>query len=185
MDANEFEPNSNKYKMEKAIKETEEKKIEKVVSGTVVKRRRSLFKRFSDIFFSEDVGDVKTYLIYDVLVPAIKENIADLINSAVGMIFFGEATRRSRKPVNGTGAKINYGGYFAGDSRRDRMPTYAKSRIAHNFDDVIFETRAEAELVLDGMLEILNSEYKQVTVSDFYDLAGMSTSFTDNKYAVE
>lgn len=182
MDINDFEPNSNKYKMEKTIKETEEKKIEKVVSGTVVKRRRNLFKRFSDIFFSEDVGDVKTYLIYDVLVPAIKENIADLINSAVGMIFFGEASRRPRKGISETGSKVNYSGYFSGGERREKLPNYTRSRVAHNFDDVIFETRGEAELVLDGMLEILNSEYKQVTVAEFYDLAGISTTFTDNKF---
>ena len=183
MDANEFEPNSQKYRMEKNIKDTEEKKIEKVTTGAVTKRKRSLVKRFADTFFSEDVGDVKTYLIYDVLVPAIKENIVDLITSAAGMIFFGEASRRPRKPNGNTnGSKINYSGYFAGGERREKMPNYARSRVAHNFDDVIFESRGEAELVLDGMLEILNSEYKQVTVADFYDLAGMSTTFTDNKF---
>lgn len=183
MDPNDFEPNSQKYRMEKVVKDTEEKKIEKVISGTAKTRKRGLGRRFADIFFSEDVGDVKTYLIYDVLVPAIKENIVDLITSAAGMIFFGEASRRPRKPANGgNGSKINYGGYFAGGERREKMPNYARSRIAHNFDDVIFETRGEAELVLDGMLEILNSEYKQVTVADFYDLAGMSTTFTDNKF---
>lgn len=182
MDANEFEPNSQKYRMEKAVKDTEEKKIEKVVTGTVTKRKRSLAKRFADIFFTEDVGDVKTYLIYDVLVPAIKENIVDLITSAAGMIFFGEASRRTRKSPGGNGSKVNYGSYFSGGERREKMPNYARSRVAHNFDDVIFETRGEAELVLDGMIEILNSEYKQVTVADFYDLAGMSTTFTDNKF---
>jgi len=184
LDINEFEPNSQKYKMEQAVKDAStEKKIEKVVTGTPVKRKRSLLKRFGDIFLTEDVGDVKAYLIYDVLIPAIKENVADLINSAVGMLFFGEANRRARRASGTpTGSKVNYGGYFSGGERREKMPAYAKSRVAHNFDDVIFETRGEAELVLDGMIEILNSEYKQVTVADFYDLAGMSTSFTDNKY---
>lgn len=186
MDINDFEPNSQKYRMEKAVKDApnapETHKVEKVVSGATTKRKRSLLKRFADIFLTEDVGDVKTYLIYDVLVPAIKENIVDLINSAAGMLFFGEASRRPRKAANGTGSKINYGGYFNSGERREKMPNYSRSRIAHNFDDVIFETRGEAELVLDGMLEILNSEYKQVTVADFYDLAGMSTTFTDNKY---
>lgn len=187
MDINEFEPNSQKYKMEKIAKDAaekgaESKKVEKVVSGKTTTRKRSLLKRFADIFLSEDVADVKQYLIYDVLIPAIKENVADMINSAVGMMFFGEATRRIRKPGGiQTGSKINYGGFYAGGERKEKMPNYNRSRIAHNFDDVVFETRAEAELVLDGMAELMN-EYRQVTVADFYDLAGMSTTFTDNKY---
>ena len=188
MDANGFEPNSQKYRMEKAEKEAmgqnapTTKRVEKVVTGKTSTRKRSLLKRFADIFLSEDVGDVKTYLVYDVLIPAIKENVADMINGAVGMLFFGEATRRVKKPVGGTtGSKFNYNA-ISTPATRERMPNYSRSRIAHNFDDVIFETRAEAELVLDGMVEILNSEYRQVTVADFYDLAGMTTSFTDNKY---
>lgn len=182
MEINDFEPNSHKYNEKKAL-EAERPKIEAVATGTTSKRKRSLFKRFADTFFTEDVGDVKTYILYDVVIPAIKENVADIINSAVSMIFFGEASRRSRKPSGGSiGSKINYGGYFNSGERKERMPAYNRSRIAHNFEDVVFDNRADAESVLDGMIEILNSEYRQVSVADFYDLAGISTSFTDNKY---
>lgn len=182
MEINDFEPNSHKYNEQKAL-EAERPKIEAVATGTTSKRKRSLFKRFADTFFTEDVGDVKTYILYDVVIPAIKENVADIINSAVSMIFFGETSRRSRKPSGGSiGSKINYGGYFNSGERKERMPAYNRSRIAHNFEDVVFDNRADAESVLDGMIEILNSEYRQVSVADFYDLAGISTSFTDNKY---
>lgn len=187
MDPNEFEPNSHKYKMDQIAKNAMEKspegkKIEKVISGETKTRKRSLKKRFADLFLSEDVGDVKQYLIYDVLIPAIKENIADAINGAIGMLFFGEATRRPRRSNSSPiGSKFNYNAVST-PGTRERMPNYSRSRIAHNFDDIIFETRNEAELVLDGMVEILNSEYKQVTVADFYDLAGRTTTFTDNKY---
>lgn len=186
-----LKPNSHKYKQEQETKSLTaasignppaEKKAERVTQGTVTTRKKSLGRRFFDIFIDENVSDVKTYLVYDVLVPAIKENIADLINSAVGMLFFGEASRRVVRRNNGNGnSKINYGGYFNGGSRTERMPSYGRSRIAHNFDDVVFETRADAELVLDGLMDILQ-EYKQVSVADLYDLAGKSTEFTDNKY---
>lgn len=185
-----LKPNSHKYKQEEAAKSLTvantgnppaEKKAECVTQGTVTTRKKSLGRRFFDIFIDENVSDVKTYLVYDVLVPAIKENIADLINSAVGMLFFGEASRRIVRRNNGGNSKINYGGYFNGGSKTERMPSYGRSRIAHNFDDVVFETRADAELVLDGLMDILQ-EYKQVSVADLYDLAGKSTEFTDNKY---
>ena len=182
IDLSSFEPNSHKYHQQQEAQQF--KKVEKVTTGKVSTRRRSLSKRFVDIFLTEDVGDVKTYLIYDVMIPAIKENVADLINSAIGMLFFGEATRRTRAPGRGapTGSKINYGGFHASAQKAERLPSYQRSKIAHDFDDIVFETRGESELVLDGMLEILGSEAHQVTVADFYDLAGMTTNFTDNKY---
>lgn len=182
IDINSFEPNSHKYNEQKRAQEIA--KRAKVTTGKVTTRKRGLGKRFVDIFLTEDVGDVKTYLIYDVMIPAIKENVADLINSAIGMLFFGEATRRPRAPGRNAanGSKINYGAYHPSAQRPERLPTFTRSRIAHNFEDVIFETRGEAELVLDSMLEVLGSEAHQVTVADFYDLAGMTTNFTDNKY---
>ena len=186
IDTSKFEPNSHKYNNQKAaqLATQEARKVERVTTGTVKTRKRGLGKRFADIFLAEDVGDVKTYLIYDVILPALKENLADLVNAAIGMFLFGEANRRVGRPRGGnqTGSKVNYGGYFTNNQRTERMPNYQRSRVAHNFEDVVFETRGEAELVLDGMLEILGSECHQVTVADFYDLAGMSTNFTDNKY---
>lgn len=185
-----FKPNSHKFKQEEASNPTvntniphAEKKAERVTQGSITTRKKSLGRRFFDIFIDENIGDVKTYLIYDVLVPAVKENIADLINSAVSMLFFGEATRRIIRRQgggNGTGSKINYGGYF-NNGKTERIPSYGRSRIAHNFEDVVFESRADAEMVLDGMIEILK-DYNQVSVADLYDLAGKSTDFTDNKY---
>lgn len=186
IDINEFKPNSRKYHLEQEQSENSqvpEKKVEKVIQGSGTKQKRGIGKRFIDIFIDENVSDVKTYLFYDVLVPAIKENFADLVNSAVNLLLFGEVARRParRQGGNGTGSKINYGGYFNSNQRPERLPRYERSRVAHNFDDVYFNTRGEAELVLDGMMDIL-SDYKQVTVADFYDLAGVSTEFTDNKY---
>lgn len=185
IDINEFKPNSNKYHQEQAESQSlvPEKKVEKAISGNATKQKRSIGRRFIDIFIDENVGDVKSYLFYDVMVPAIKENVADLINSAISMLLFGEVVRRGvkRQGGNPNTSKVNYGGYFNNGQRPERLPRYERSRIAHNFDDVYFNTRGEAELVLDGMMEILN-DYKQVTVADFYDLAGVSTEFTDNKY---
>lgn len=180
MDIPNVEPNSKKYNQEKEALEA--RRPEKVVSGKVSTKKRGVFKRFGDIFFTENVGDVKKYLLYEVAIPALKENFADLVNSAISMVLFGEATRRVKKASgNSLGSKINYGGYFSGSEKRERMPSYSRSRIAHNFDEVVFDSRGEAELVLDNMLDILG-RYDRVTVMDFYDLAGITSEFTDSKY---
>ncbi len=179
-----LKPNSHQYN--KDSEKTEEKKVEKIVSEPAVRKKKSLGRRFLDIFLAEDVGDVKSYLLYDVLVPAIKENIADAINGAIGMIFFGEVSRRmsGRNNGNKNNSRVNYGGYFnGGNDRRERMPrsyreeTNGRSRA----DDIVIASRADAEQVLDEMYELLD-QYKQVTVADFYDMVGISSEFTDHKF---
>ena len=75
-----LKPNSHNYNREISV--DEEKKIEKIVTSPVTRKRKTLGRKFVDIFLSEDVGDVKTYLVYEVIVPAVKENIADFVNSA-------------------------------------------------------------------------------------------------------
>ena len=183
-----LKPNSHQYHKEveeKQEPEAPEKKVEKVVSGPVVRKKKTFGRKIADIFISEDVGDVKSYLIYDVLVPAVKENIADAVNGAIGMIFFGETSRRSSgRNSNRNNSKVNYGGYFnSGNDRRERMPkSYREENQGRTrTDDIIIASRAEAEQVLDEMFELLDT-YRQVTVADFYDMLDISSEFTDHKY---
>ena len=166
-----LKPNSHQYhkEMEKKAEEKQEdgndipeKKVNKIVSDPVVKKKKTFGRKLADIFISEDVGDVKSYLIYDVLVPAVKENIADAINGAIGMIFFGEVSRRmSGRNSNRNNSKVNYGGYFnSGNDRRERMPRSYRDRDSGSdrskADDLIIASRAEAEQVLDEMYELLD-----------------------------
>ena len=120
-----FKPNSNKYKQEQIVKGDSGntpavKKVEKVVSGTATKKKKSLGRRLFDIFIDEDVGDVKTYLVYDVLVPAIKENIADML----GFITNIYSPKRDTKsvPTSG-GACIITKAIAPSNERMTRIPT--------------------------------------------------------------
>ena len=74
MDINNCKPNS--YKSKEASKE---KKVEKIVKGTVKTKKKSEIRKFADIFISEDVGNVKSYVFNDVLVPAVKNAIVDIM----------------------------------------------------------------------------------------------------------
>ena len=55
------------------------------------------------------------------------------------------------------------------------------SRARHDFDEIILETRGEAEEVLSHLVD-LTIDYQQATVADLYDLVGITSNFTDNKY---
>ena len=51
----------------------------------------------------------------------------------------------------------------------------------HRFDNVIFETRGDAESVIDQLKDILDT-YGFVTVADLYELSGMNYKHGDNHY---
>lgn len=50
-----------------------------------------------------------------------------------------------------------------------------------NTKDIIFETRNEAEEILEKMKEISDA-YASVTFADFNDLVGLNTSYEDTRY---
>ena len=50
-----------------------------------------------------------------------------------------------------------------------------------DFQDLIFESRGEAEEVLTNLLDLI-ADYGVASVADLYDLVGITGPFTDNKY---
>ena len=73
----EYKPNSHKSKEEQKDL-VPEKRVEKVISGTVKPKKKSEMQKFADVFISEDVNNVKSYIVMDVLVPAIKKAIYEV-----------------------------------------------------------------------------------------------------------
>lgn len=167
--------NSRKGRAE-AKKATEGKRAEKIVSGKV-KTKKNDMRKLTDIFISEDVANVKSYILMDVLVPSIKKAIYDIVVNSLDMSLFGGRGSGRRS----TAEKVSYRDYN-GVSRRDER-TYGSSRTAsgYSYDDIILETRGEAEAVLARMDEIME-EYEIVRVADLYDLVGVTGEHTDNKY---
>ena len=95
----EYTPNSHRYKEEKK-EATAEKHIKKVVTGKTAVKKNNV-RKLTDIFISEDVSNVKSYVFMDVLVPAIKKAISDIVTDGVDMILYGESGRKGRKRSEG------------------------------------------------------------------------------------
>ncbi len=174
--AEEYKPNSHRSKEQQESHEPmPEKRTEKVVTGNVKQRKKSGLAKAGSIFVPGDVDSVKSYILMDVLVPSIKRAISDIVCNGINMLL-GEPNRG--KP--GTpGAKVAYRQYYRSDDRQD----YARPRAQaqYNYDDIIFETRGDAEEVLYRMEELLE-RFEVVSVADLFDMAGISCNYTDNKY---
>lgn len=173
--------NSHKNRSEKAaIKETppgEGKRAEKIVHGKV-KTKKNEVRKWTDVFISEDVANVKSYIVMDVIVPSIKKAIYDLIVGTLDMSLYG-GRGGGKRP---TADKVSYRTDYNSVSRRDER-SYGGTRTTsgYSYDDIVLETRGEAESVISRMDEIME-EYDQVRVADLYDLVGITGDYTDNKY---
>lgn len=174
-----IKPNSHKYKEEqKTAKEQEQKRATKVVSGSVKTKKKGAAGKMADVFISEDVSNVKNYIFMDVLVPAIKKAISDIVRDGIDMILYGESGRSKR---NSSSSKVSYAQYYDRDRDRGSRARSSSGNIRFDFEDIIFETRRDAEDVREQMEELID-HYKQVSVADMYDMAGLTAPYTANKY---
>lgn len=165
-----LKPNSHRYR---EASPEEKRKIEKVLSGNVKTRKKSEITKFANVFISDDVKNVKQFLVMDILVPTIKKAIL----STVDMILNGgNSTYTDRRSTS----KVSYRKYY--DDPRDRH-TASETRVRPRFDydDIVFETRGEAEAVLEEMLNVVD-RWGFITVGDMYDMVDLPQPYTSNKY---
>lgn len=170
-------PGNSKLSQKKEELEKQKEKPKKLVSGSI--KKKTLGKKFAEVFFSDDVVDVKSYLIYDVLIPALKNTINEAISSSVEMLLFGDVRPRGAAAnKNQSKTYVSYSNYYT----KDKEPRPSTSPRRNYFsEEVMIPTRQEAEEVLYWMKESIK-DYGSVSVADFYDLCDITSEFTDNKY---
>ena len=161
-------------------KKEEPKKIEKVVTGKVVTRKKSWSKKIMESFVGEDVGNVYSYVLYDVLIPAAKSMIYDSVKGGLEMRLFGEKQGSRTRRDQGR-SYVSYNNYSDSRSPSERREMTHQNRARHNFEEIILDSRGEAEEVLSHLVDLI-VDYGQATVSDLYDLVGIAENFTDRKY---
>ena len=172
----EYPANSHRSKELATEGHSEERKVQKVVSGKVTTKKNEV-RKLTDIFISEDARNVKSYIFMDVLVPAIKKAISDIVTDGIDMILYGgSGSGRKTKPSN----NVSYRNYY--ESPRNSMSSRNDpQRSRFDYDDIVFESRGEAELVREQMVDMIE-RYGFVTVADMYDMADLTSPYTSNKY---
>ena len=179
MNNSEFPPNSEVSK--KGISDA--KNISPVVTGSAVRRKKSLRKQFKETFVAGDAKTAISYVIFEVLLPAAKDMVVEAGSQGIEKLIFGESRRRgSTRPPSGPTGHIQYNRYSS--PSRLSGPERALSRQArarHNFDEIVLDNRSEAEEVIDQLFDMV-SRYDAASVADLYTLVGLSHTHTDNKW---
>lgn len=174
-----MEIKSNSYKSKEQQQENTlpEKRASKIISGTVKTKQKSGLTKFTDVFVAEDVNNVKSYLLSDVVVPAVKKLFSDIVTNGVDILLYGE---RGVSKKSSPTSKISYTRYWDQSSSR-RESAVARPRAVYDYDNIVLDSRGEAENVLMALDDIMDT-YKMVRVADLYDLVGITGRHTDHNY---
>lgn len=173
----------------KPVEREQREKVERVIESTVVQRKKTLGRRFTEAFGGGDARGTVFYVVTEILVPAAKDMVADAVSQGVERMIFGEAryTRRSSsRSSSGPNGYVSYNRMSGSrpDPRREHEEPRGMSRRAranHEFDEILLATRPEAELVIARLRDLIH-QYDSATVADLYDLVGITSSYTDAKW---
>lgn len=173
----EYQPNSHRYKEQQKQEAAEKKKMEKVVTGVAKVKKKSEISKVAGAIISEDLANVKTHVVSDVIIPAAKKLIYDIVKDGIDMLLYGGSGRSDKRS---SGSKVSYAKFY--DDPRDRRTTSTPvTKTRFDYDDISFENRGDAEMVLKLMEEAIE-RYGFVTIADMYDLADLTQPYTSNKY---
>lgn len=176
-----FPPNSHK-----AEKRGSDKQVKQVTSTDAVRRKKPLGKQFSQTFIGGDAHTAMQYMLFNVLIPAAKEALVEAASSGFEKLIYGETRpKRGRPgmggPSSGPLGYVSYNRSQEGSQPPQQKMLSKRSRTRHDFDDIVINSRQEAEEVIDRLFDLI-SKYDTATVADLYELTGLESSHTDHKW---
>ena len=151
-----------------------------VVTGPVLHRDKGLGQKFAELFIAENIKTAWAAVLVDTLVPAAKETCMDVVNG-LGERTLGISIKKTtgyRGPVTGVRQNVPYSGMFRGTQQPSDKPKSEEiiaNAMPFNIDDFIISDRGEAQMVLDGLSNLIEN-YDRATVADFYSLVGKRTA---------
>lgn len=153
----------------------EAKVIKKVANART--RKKNEMRKLADAIVADSVTNVKDYIVADIIIPTIKETLYDIVTNGLRMSLFGENAPAVKKRSDSS--KVRYTDYYDKPTReRDRG---SRTRLGYVIDDVLLDSRGEAEQVLDAMDDMID-KYGFCSVADFYESVGKRGRHTDHNY---
>lgn len=136
-------------------------------------------------FFKESAKDVGRYLVWDVLIPAFKDLVADIVKKGIDVALFGEESSRNSSKRLDNPSYISYGNYSKHRDRERRNGRRHEDQAIRGHgkqvEDPWFESESKALDVRDQMVEIVD-RYDMAFVADLYDLMDEPALHTDYKF---
>lgn len=156
----------------------EKKDIVSVAKARV--KRESTAKKVLGEIIREDARSVGETVLWDVIIPTVKNLISDTVTRGIeSMLYGGDSRPRSRSSYS------DYSGYSRPKGTRDRPAERRSTRPARHAEpernEIIFDTRSDANDVIDRMSDLID-QYGQVSLADLNALIGASSNFIDDNW---
>ncbi|ASR83343.1 hypothetical protein SEA_MEDIUMFRY_47 [Arthrobacter phage MediumFry] len=167
---------------EQEVPTTEERQTaEKVISGVVIERKPGLGSKIRETFMGVSARETAEHVVMDVLVPQFRHMVADAGMQMVERLILGENRARPSSSSSSSAGRVR--GYTAYNRYSESKGSESE---AHNFRsnrvrEVIVETRGDAQMVLDKLFEHID-RYNAVSVAYYYELVGITGTFTDHQW---
>lgn len=177
-----YASNSHKSK-EAAEKSKVPEKFDKVTTARTSTREKTGARKMLEDFIVNDFNSVKSYAIHEIILPSVKRGLYDLFTGSLNMLFFGNGGSRDfGNRGTGVSYRTSYDRYYSSNQPlRNQNPQSRRIGSGFSFNDIEFENRGDAQVVLERMDEIIE-RYGVISVAGMYDLAGITAESTYHKY---
>lgn len=165
-------------------------KLDAVVKkGTVTQKKPNVFKRTARSMVADDVQNVGDFVVTDILVPALRNLLYDVIVGGAGRTIFG--TAQARRPgmspgLFGTAQNLKTAYHTASNPNASNAPPAPagmskQAQARFDFSEISLSDHSEAFTIVE-MLKMRVSEFGTASVADLYDLLGHTGAFTDQNW---
>ncbi|AXH46710.1 hypothetical protein QCN35_gp48 [Arthrobacter phage Synepsis] len=154
---------------------------EKVISGVVIERKAGLGSKIRETFMGVSAREVGQHVVMDVILPQLKGMAVDAGTQAIERLILGEARRTTSSSSSSRVRGSSYTAYNRFSSGNQASESEATNFRSNRVREVIVETRGDAQMVLDRLFEHID-RYNAVSVSYYYELVGITGTFTDHQW---
>lgn len=169
----------------KMAREPDQPELKQVTSAETVRRKRGLGRQFKEAFIVGTGRDAMSYMVEDVVVPAIRDTLTDALQGGIDRLINGDRhgrARPSRFSNPATNSHVSYESISKSPTRSPQPRTVSRrARARQSFDDIVIASLQEANDVIDRMYDIL-ARYGTVQVAQLYALTGVEATHVDQKW---
>ena len=156
-----------------------------IVTDTVVKKELTFGQKLKGAFLKEDLNNVRDYVIFEIIIPNVKQSIFDSITGIVGqMLGVNYSAKSSSRGYSGGKGDRPFRDY-AQASRTGRIVGERPTRYdPYDVSDVVFKRKADALKLLEEIIDICDSS-GWYSVERFYQRAGIpevNNGYTNSAY---
>lgn len=139
--------------------------------------KRSVGRKFLDLFFDQDIEDLPDYVLRNYIAPGLKDLFYNVVVGTTGQAMYGNRRNDYRDPRD---SADYYNSRYNGGRRDPRDDPRESDRHSYSgvgvndYRDVLMNNRKDAEEVILDLKNILY-RYGKVSVGDFYQSAGITS----------